>query len=590
MGAPEQDSKPRPIVPFGSYLLDGLIAEGGMARVYAARLRGVGGFEKPLVVKQVRPELAADPHFVRMFVEEANTLVRLGHPHIVPVYELGVVDGTYFLAMERVDGATLSAILQAGPLDSGLVAHLGSQAAGALAYAHERFELVHRDVTPRNVLVDEAGHVRLVDFGIAAPVETGGELYGTPGYMSPEQLRAEKLDGKSDVFALGAVLYRALVGEHAFWKDSVEATAKRVLEDDGPETPEGHGELGALIGEMLRRDPERRPGMGEVESRLRGWLARRHPEGVSRALGERAASAARAPVEDPETITATSRKSGDVQTLATAASIAQLRRESERPPRADPTPERTEPLARARKKERTDPTPMTTPLSAPTESAPRPWWALVVVLLLGAGLFVLLGGEGRRETPDPDALRMAESGMAESGMAESGMAEPGMAESGMAQSGMAESGMAESGMAESGMAESGMAESGMAESGMAETQSAMAGSPMTESTESGMTESTQSAMTLATAMTGSMTDTEMTEAAAATTLTVNAQPWAEATLDGRSLGSTPQRDVAIRGGAHVLQLECPPLGRSVRVPFRADGQPVRVIVDLNVDPPRVRVR
>src|SRR6187397_3252742 len=106
-----------------------------MSRVFSARLRGLGGFEKRLVVKQVLPELARDPRFVSMFVHEAKTLVQMSHPHIAPVYELGVIDGVYFLAMEYVDGATLSAMLKEGALAPHLVAHLGAEVCDALHYA-----------------------------------------------------------------------------------------------------------------------------------------------------------------------------------------------------------------------------------------------------------------------------------------------------------------------------------------------------------------------------------------------------------------------------------------------------------------------
>ena len=160
-----------PASQFGKYLLDAEIARGGMARVFLARLRGLGGFEKRLVVKQVLPELAREPRFVEMFVHEAKTLVAMSHPNIVPVYELGIVDGVYFLAMEHIEGATLTDILRAGPLSPGLAAQLGVQICEALHYAHTRFGLVHRDVTPRNLLVDLNGNARLLDFGIAALID-----------------------------------------------------------------------------------------------------------------------------------------------------------------------------------------------------------------------------------------------------------------------------------------------------------------------------------------------------------------------------------------------------------------------------------
>jgi serine/threonine protein kinase len=116
----------------GPYLIDEELAQGGMARVFRARLRGLGGFEKVLVIKQIRPELAKDPRFVELFVREANTLVSLSHPHIVPVYELGAAEGTYYLSMEYVEGATVLQMLDQGPLAPALVAHVGTQVSEAL--------------------------------------------------------------------------------------------------------------------------------------------------------------------------------------------------------------------------------------------------------------------------------------------------------------------------------------------------------------------------------------------------------------------------------------------------------------------------
>ena len=166
---------------FGKYVLERELARGGMARVVLATLRGAGGFEKKLVVKQIREELACDDDFVRRFVEEAKTTVALSHPNIVPVYELGVERGTYFLAMEFVEGASLAELLRAstqpttdGGARVGLspdeAAYVGVEVCRALDYAHRRMNVVHRDVTPRNVMVDEEGQVKVIDFGIAAPI------------------------------------------------------------------------------------------------------------------------------------------------------------------------------------------------------------------------------------------------------------------------------------------------------------------------------------------------------------------------------------------------------------------------------------
>ena len=143
---------------FGKYVLEREIGAGGMARVYQATLRGAGGFEKRLVVKQIRAELASDSAFVKRFVEEAKTAVELSHTNIVPVYELGVEQGVYYIAMELCEGATLSQILErTGALDPHEGAYVGVEICRALGYAHRRAGIVHRDVTPRNVLIDEEG-------------------------------------------------------------------------------------------------------------------------------------------------------------------------------------------------------------------------------------------------------------------------------------------------------------------------------------------------------------------------------------------------------------------------------------------------
>src|SRR5450432_3302219 len=148
---------------FGKYVLEREIAAGGMARVYLATLRGAVGFEKRLVVKQIRTELASDEAFVTRFVEEAKTAVELSHPNIVPVYELGVEQGVYFIAMELAHGVTLSELLhEGGPLSPEEGAYLGVETCRALDYAHRRAGVVHRDVTPRNVIIDEEGAVRLI--------------------------------------------------------------------------------------------------------------------------------------------------------------------------------------------------------------------------------------------------------------------------------------------------------------------------------------------------------------------------------------------------------------------------------------------
>jgi serine/threonine-protein kinase len=203
---------------FGKYVLEKELAVGGMARVVLATLRGAGGFEKKLVVKQIRDELAFDSQWVQRFVEEAKTTVSLSHPNIVPVYELGVEQGTYFLAMELVAGITVAELLKTGGvLSPEEGAYIGVEVCRALDYAHRRMDVVHRDITPRNVMVDEEGQVKVIDFGIAAPSEVAGhEVFGSPGHMPPEQIAGDSLGPPTDIFAVAVTLMEAWSGKAPF--------------------------------------------------------------------------------------------------------------------------------------------------------------------------------------------------------------------------------------------------------------------------------------------------------------------------------------------------------------------------------------
>ena len=308
---------------FGKYLLEREIARGGMARVHLAKLRGLGGFEKRLVVKEILPELASDPKFVAMFVEEAKVLVALSHPNIVPVYELGIVDGTYFLAMEHVEGATLADIVRTRELTQAEAARMGAEIADALAYAHERFDIVHRDVSPRNVMVDTAGHARLLDFGIAARADVyrsgpqsgpdtivsarrgghsgsseGDALYGTPGFLSPEQARGEKLGPASDLFSLGCVLTFAVRGASPFGAKELDLVRNlRAAPETGIDGP-----LGRIVNELLAATPNARPASARAVARTLGAAAsalEREEESAMSTLATRATERAAKRSEPP---------------------------------------------------------------------------------------------------------------------------------------------------------------------------------------------------------------------------------------------------------------------------------------------------
>ncbi|MBL8620976.1 MAG: serine/threonine protein kinase [Myxococcales bacterium] len=209
----------------GRYQLVRPLARGGMAEVFLARRRA-GGLEKLLVVKRIRPERANDARFLELFLREARLSMGLTHQNIVPVFDFGRTGDQVFLAMERVEGKDLgSTLARAGDqrLPPMVAAFVAGECCRALAYAHDRrgpggepLGIVHRDVTPRNVLVSWSGEVKLTDFGIASLAgDDHRALLGTPAYLAPEQARGEPVDGRADVYAVGLVLRELLTGTRA---------------------------------------------------------------------------------------------------------------------------------------------------------------------------------------------------------------------------------------------------------------------------------------------------------------------------------------------------------------------------------------
>ena len=268
-----------------------------MARVLLATLRGAGGFEKRLVVKQIRDELAYDHTFVGRFVEEAKTTVALSHPNIVPVYELGVEQGTYYLAMELVEGVSVAELMRAreggigGPLSPEEGAYVGVEVCRALDYAHRRMRVVHRDITPRNVMIDEEGQVKLIDFGIAAPARVAGhEVFGSPGHMPPEQVDGRELGPPTDVFAVAVLLMEAWTGQPPFRRATPEE-CDRAMREPHPRPGDHDPRLVPLDDALLRAmelDPKARHQDAEALGReLRNFLQGVDALDVARALGRR---------------------------------------------------------------------------------------------------------------------------------------------------------------------------------------------------------------------------------------------------------------------------------------------------------------
>ena len=222
---------------FGKYYLTEKIATGGMAEIYLAKLIGPGGFEKQLVIKQIHPELSDQRAFVDMFVAEAKTLVSLGHGNIVPVYELGVVDDVYFIAMEYIDGPTLrelgTSLHDAGKtMSPAIAAYITAEVLKGLDYAHRK-GVIHRDISPRNVLLSRDGEVKLLDFGIAVQeghVQSSKNPVGSYPYMSPEQVRRQSLTPQSDLFSTGVLLWEMLTGSDLFARPDADETLRAVTD------------------------------------------------------------------------------------------------------------------------------------------------------------------------------------------------------------------------------------------------------------------------------------------------------------------------------------------------------------------------
>ncbi|MFP2903008.1 serine/threonine protein kinase, partial [Corallococcus sp. 4LFB] len=271
----------------GKYVVRRKLAEGGMAEIFLCTARGPEGFEKEVVIKRVRAFLASDPDFVQMFIAEARLASRLNHANVVQIFDFDKHEDTYYLAMEYVRGCSLWELRKRSkeamtPMPPVLVAHIGAEVARGLHYAHrlrvngELLNLVHRDVTPHNVLVSYDGAVKLTDFGIAKAgnkLTNPGVLKGKFAYMSPEQARGESVDVRTDVFALGVVLWELLTGGRLFQGDSEIAVLRAVQESAivpparlNPDVPP---DLDAVIRRALERDLSQRfQTAGELERAL----------------------------------------------------------------------------------------------------------------------------------------------------------------------------------------------------------------------------------------------------------------------------------------------------------------------------------
>jgi serine/threonine protein kinase len=261
---------------FGPYYLEKLLAIGGMAEIYMARTRGLAGFEKQLVLKVIQPDLAGDTQFVQMLVDEAKLAVGLNHPNIAQTFDLGRIEQCYFISMEYVDGGDFFQILRGlTELDTDLpieaAIHVVHEALCGLDYAHKKcdaqgkpLQIIHRDISPQNILLSRHGEVKIVDFGIAKAANLShktkaGVIKGKLVYMSPEQAWGDVVDQRTDIFSAGIVLYEALTMGSLYLEKNPAKLLERVrmATIDPPSTrrPEIKPELDALVMKALTPRP-----------------------------------------------------------------------------------------------------------------------------------------------------------------------------------------------------------------------------------------------------------------------------------------------------------------------------------------------
>ncbi|MGC8928162.1 MAG: serine/threonine protein kinase [Myxococcota bacterium] len=264
---------------FGKYILIRKLATGGMADIYLARQEGVEGFQKDIVIKKIRAEIGQKPEFVQMFLNEAKLAAMLTHPNICQIFDLGKIGDSYFIAMEYIAGRDMNRIINASakrgiPFPMEYALKIASNVCEGLYYAHSKVDyngnplnIVHRDITPENIMVSWDGAVKILDFGIAkatnlVSTDREGEVKGKLSYISPEQLQGKEADQRSDIFSLGVVLYEWITGYKLFRGETDEAVIKSITEGKiyppsffKPDLPK---QVEKILMSALEKDPEKR--------------------------------------------------------------------------------------------------------------------------------------------------------------------------------------------------------------------------------------------------------------------------------------------------------------------------------------------
>ncbi len=292
----------------GKFRLVRKIAEGGMATVYEAEQLGPSGFAKRIALKVIHPKYASQKEWLQLFIDEAKLSANLIHGNVVQIFQLGEIEGDYFITMEFIQGPTLRSMVdrhaQLGtPIPQPIAAYIISRVCRALDFAHNfidasgrRLDIVHRDVSPGNVMASWDGHIKLADFGIAKartsvdPAERRPMLMGKKHYMSPEQMLGLSVDARSDVFSLGVVLFELLTLRPLFTEEMTELAIDEVtiapLPDIRERIPGLALEVEGILSLALDKDPARRPSAAAMGRALDAWCSSQRKEGSPDRLQE----------------------------------------------------------------------------------------------------------------------------------------------------------------------------------------------------------------------------------------------------------------------------------------------------------------
>ncbi len=392
--APGAPGEARVLEEYGNYYLLEKIAVGGMAELFKAQQRGVQGFQKIVAIKRILPHFSDNEDFVTMFIDEAKLAAQLTHPNIAQIFDLGKAGSSYYIAMEYVNGRDLRTLLKrvreyGMPFPEQVAAFVVMKVAAALDYAHRKrgfddreLKLVHRDISPQNILLSTEGAVKLVDFGIAkaaskASHTVAGALKGKLLYMSPEQATGQPLDNRSDLYSLGLVLFELVTGERCFQADSELGVLEKVrlgrVADLQALKPSISKEMAAIVNRALQKNVEHRyPSARFLERDLRDFLQRQGTPITEHDVAEYVDALLTGPADRLEALVA-----------ARFPQVASLSSGAHRVP-----PSGTGETA-TRVRDKTLPgLPPLPAMGLPGEARPRPRWLLPVILVLA----VLLSG------------------------------------------------------------------------------------------------------------------------------------------------------------------------------------------------------